>query len=73
MNSLSGLDILIFICYFVLVAGYGYWVYQKKKKASVDTIGLLKKLIISAANASGASSAISPIRSGADSSSLSYL
>ncbi|TAH05792.1 MAG: sodium transporter [Sphingobacteriales bacterium] len=36
MNSLSGLDILIFICYFVLVAGYGYWVYQKKKKASVS-------------------------------------
>ncbi|MFZ4771406.1 MAG: sodium:solute symporter family transporter [Ferruginibacter sp.] len=36
MNSLSILDILIFIIYFVLVAGYGYWVYNKKKKASIS-------------------------------------
>lgn len=35
MNGISGLDQLIFIIYFVLVAGYGYWVYQKKKKTSV--------------------------------------
>ncbi len=35
MNGLSGLDSLIFVIYFILVAGYGYWVYQKKKKASV--------------------------------------
>ena len=36
MNSLSTLDILIFIIYFILVAGYGYWVYNKKKKASIS-------------------------------------
>lgn len=36
MNSLSGLDLLIFVVYFVLVAGYGYWVYNKKKKASTS-------------------------------------
>ena len=35
MNSLSSLDILIFVIYFILVSGYGYWVYNKKKKASV--------------------------------------
>lgn len=35
MNGISGLDQLIFIIYFVLVAGYGYWVYQRKKKTSV--------------------------------------
>lgn len=36
MNGLSGLDSLIFVIYFILVAGYGYWVYQKKKKAAVS-------------------------------------
>ncbi|MDX1938095.1 MAG: sodium/solute symporter [Flavihumibacter sp.] len=36
MNGLSGLDMLIFVIYFIMVAGYGYWVYQKKKKASVS-------------------------------------
>ncbi len=36
MNSLSGLDILIFVFYFILVAGYGYWVYNRKKKASIS-------------------------------------
>ncbi|MFN8251641.1 MAG: sodium/solute symporter [Ferruginibacter sp.] len=36
MKGLSGLDSLIFVIYFILVAGYGYWVYQKKKKASVS-------------------------------------
>jgi len=35
MNSLSTLDILIFVIYFILVAGYGYWVYNKKKKATI--------------------------------------
>ena len=35
MNTLSSLDMLIFVVYFLLVAGYGYWVYNKKKKASV--------------------------------------
>ncbi len=36
MNGLSGLDTLVFVIYFILVAGYGFWVYQKKKKASVS-------------------------------------
>jgi solute:Na+ symporter, SSS family len=36
MNSLSSLDMLIFVIYFILVAGYGYWVYNKKKKASIS-------------------------------------
>jgi SSS family solute:Na+ symporter len=36
MNGLSGLDTLIFVVYFILVAGYGYWVYSKKKKAAVS-------------------------------------
>lgn len=35
MNGISGLDQLIFIIYFILVSGYGYWVYQKKKKNTV--------------------------------------
>jgi solute:Na+ symporter, SSS family len=35
MNSLSTLDMLIFVIYFILVAGYGYWVYNKKKKATI--------------------------------------
>jgi SSS family solute:Na+ symporter len=29
-------DFLVFIVYFIVVAGYGYWVYRKKKKASVS-------------------------------------
>lgn len=36
MNGITGLDIGIFIIYFILVAGYGYWVYHKKKKATVS-------------------------------------
>lgn len=36
MKNLSSLDLLIFVIYFVLVAGYGYWVYHKKKKASIS-------------------------------------
>jgi SSS family solute:Na+ symporter len=35
MNNLATNDILVFILYFVLIAGYGYWIYRKKKKASV--------------------------------------
>jgi len=36
MNSLPILDISIFVIYFILVAGYGYWVYSKKKKATIS-------------------------------------
>jgi SSS family solute:Na+ symporter len=35
MNNLATSDILVFILYFILITGYGYWIYRKKKKASV--------------------------------------
>lgn len=35
MSGISTFDILIFVIYFVLVSGYGYWVYNKKKKTSI--------------------------------------
>jgi len=37
MNSLSALDITVFLFYFVIVAGYGYWIYRKKRKEVTDT------------------------------------
>lgn len=37
MNNLATSDILVFITYFLIVAGYGYWIYWKKKKAVTDT------------------------------------
>jgi SSS family solute:Na+ symporter len=36
MNRLQLSDYIVFIVYFVIVAGYGYYVYQKKKKKSVS-------------------------------------
>lgn len=36
MNSLSPKDYVVFLVYFIIVAGYGYWIYRKKKKASVS-------------------------------------
>jgi len=36
MNALSTKDYLVFLIYFIIVAGYGYWIYRKKKKASVS-------------------------------------
>jgi len=36
-NKLVFTDYLIFIIYFFIVAGYGYWIYQRKKKAVTDT------------------------------------
>jgi SSS family solute:Na+ symporter len=35
MNTLVTSDYIVFIVYFILVAGYGYWIYHKKKKASI--------------------------------------
>src|SRR5678816_1883716 len=35
MGSLTTIDLLVFLVYFIVVAGYGYWVYSRKKKASV--------------------------------------
>ncbi|HEU4903487.1 MAG TPA: sodium/solute symporter [Flavisolibacter sp.] len=36
MGSLKTIDFLVFLIYFVIVAGYGYWVYSRKKKAAVS-------------------------------------
>jgi solute:Na+ symporter, SSS family len=36
-NSLELADYIVFILYFLMVATYGYWVYQRKKKAVTDT------------------------------------
>ncbi|HCZ37096.1 MAG TPA: sodium transporter, partial [Cytophagales bacterium] len=30
-------DYIVFVIYFIIVAGYGYWIYQRKKKATVDS------------------------------------
>lgn len=35
MNHLQTADYLVFLFYFIVVAGYGYWVYRKKKKETV--------------------------------------
>ncbi len=37
MNKLSTSDIVVFLTYFIFVAGYGYWIYTRKKKASMGT------------------------------------
>ena len=36
-SSLVLADYIVFILYFILVASYGYWVYQQKKKTVTDT------------------------------------
>jgi solute:Na+ symporter, SSS family len=35
MNNLATKDIIVFVLYFILIAGYGYWIYRRKKKASI--------------------------------------
>jgi len=37
MTHLVFVDYIIILIYFIVVAGYGYWIYQKKKKANSDT------------------------------------
>jgi SSS family solute:Na+ symporter len=37
MNKLLFQDKLIFVIYFIVVAGYGIWIYNRKKKAVMDT------------------------------------
>jgi SSS family solute:Na+ symporter len=37
INNLAFADYAVFIVYFLLVASYGYWIYQKKKKLTADT------------------------------------
>ncbi|MCU0392309.1 MAG: sodium/solute symporter [Thermoflexibacter sp.] len=36
-QGLQTLDYLVFIFYFIIVAGYGYWIYQKKKAKEVSS------------------------------------
>ena len=36
MTTLQMNDYLVFLLYFMVVAGYGYWIYSKKKKQSVS-------------------------------------
>jgi SSS family solute:Na+ symporter len=35
-NNLGTLDYIVFFTYFILVSSYGYWVYMRKKKATVS-------------------------------------
>lgn len=37
MNSLSTRDYIVFLIYFVIVAGYGLWIYNRKKKERSST------------------------------------
>jgi solute:Na+ symporter, SSS family len=34
---MQNLDYIVFLIYFTIVAGYGYWIYNKKKKAQIDS------------------------------------
>lgn len=37
MDLLNRSDYYVFLVYFVIVAMYGWWIYQRKKKTSIDT------------------------------------
>ncbi len=37
MKGLATIDIIVFLFYFIIVAGYGYWIYNRKKKTTTDT------------------------------------
>ena len=37
MKTLHAIDYVVFLIYFVIVAGYGLWIYNRKKKASEDS------------------------------------
>ncbi len=38
MNRSLGIsDYIVFICYFIIVSGYGYWIYQRKRKVAQNT------------------------------------
>ena len=36
-NKLAHIDVLIFVIYFLVVTGYGYWIYRRKKKLETNT------------------------------------
>ncbi|MCD9019828.1 sodium/sugar symporter [Parachryseolinea silvisoli] len=35
--SLKNIDYIVFLIYFVIVAGYGYWIYNRKKRQQTDS------------------------------------
>ncbi|MFB0945757.1 MAG: sodium transporter, partial [Spirosomataceae bacterium] len=37
MQQLDIADYIVFFVYFIIVAGYGYWIFQKKKTAETST------------------------------------
>lgn len=37
MNQLNGIDYTVFLVYFLIVASYGVWIYQKKKRSQAST------------------------------------
>ncbi|MEP7255902.1 MAG: sodium/solute symporter [Ferruginibacter sp.] len=37
MKGLQSIDYIVFLVYFIIVAAYGYWIYNRKKKASMDS------------------------------------
>src|ERR1700709_2746456 len=37
MQQLQTLDYIVFFFYFILVSGYGYWIYQRKKSTTAST------------------------------------
>src|SRR5215475_13536644 len=37
MQQLTALDYFVFLIYFIIVATYGYWIYNRKKKAQSDS------------------------------------
>src|SRR5678810_1151682 len=37
MNKLHAADYLVFLAYFIVVSGYGYYVYRRKKSATTDS------------------------------------
>ncbi|MEO5776865.1 MAG: sodium/sugar symporter [Flavobacterium sp.] len=37
MQTLATKDYIVFFCYFILIVGYGLWIYKRKKKAVSDS------------------------------------
>lgn len=37
MQTLSTIDYIVFLCYFVIIVGYGFWIYNRKKKAQASS------------------------------------
>src|SRR5688572_7228804 len=37
MQQLGTPDYIVFLIYFIIVSFYGYWIYQRKKKAQTDS------------------------------------